>query len=163
MHLVSVWLHLVCANDRDKVVFLQDLLHRFQAKLHGTLALRVLGKTHFTGFFVIHGIGPEKVAEESMERWFDESVDVVDVGFIIKVWRYSTMHAQIVTIYICGNREGFKRVNKELVDLLFKLLQNLVSKSEVFSHGATLVVASEHKDALWVVQLNSFLKIDDLP
>ena len=66
------------------------------------------------------------------------------------------MHAKVVAIDIGCDGHGLEQADEELVDLLIvELLQDLRPEREVLSHGTRLVVASEHDDVAWVVELEA--------
>jgi hypothetical protein len=88
-----------------------------------------------------------------MKRGFNTSIDVVDVRFLVQVWRDSSMHAKIVSIYVGSDWQRIEGLNEKLVDLLFELLKDFQPKSKVFRHRTTFMIASDHDDALWIVQL----------
>jgi hypothetical protein len=94
-----------------------------------------------------------------MQRGLNKSIDVVDVRFLVQIWRDSTMHAKVVSIYVSSYWQGIKRLNEKLVDLLFELLKDFQPKSKVFRHRTTFVIASDHDDALGIVQLYEVSKL----
>jgi len=94
-----------------------------------------------------------------VQRGFNKSIDVVDVRFLVQVWRDSSMHAKVVSVYVSGDWQRIKRLNEKLVDLLFELLKDFQSKSKVFRHRTTFVIASDHDDALGIVQLYEVRKL----
>ena len=79
----------------------------------------------------------------------------------MQLWRYATVHAQVVSVHIGSNRKGFEALNEEFVNLfVFKLLEYLGAEREVLSHGPTLVVSTQHDHRLWILDLqNAQLKI----
>lgn len=79
VHLVPVDLHLVGTDYGYVVVFLDNILDGAEAEPDGALSLRVLKESVLLGFLVVHGVGPEQIAEESFEERFDKPVDRIDV------------------------------------------------------------------------------------
>lgn len=86
VHLVSINLDLMSTNDRNKVVHSKDLLNGIETELDGTFTLRVRAKAHLASVTVIHWVGPKEIAEEALERGFNESVDALDVCFRAQLW-----------------------------------------------------------------------------
>jgi len=81
----------------------------------------------------------------------------------VKLPANTAMHALVASIDVRSKRQGFKAVNKQIVNFfLAKLLHNLSSKSEMLRQRSRLVIASEHVDLLWVVQLEAEQKENDL-
>lgn len=66
------------------------------------------------------------------------------------------MHAKIITVDIGSNGHGFEETNEQLVNLLIvELLQDLRAESEVLSHGARLVISTQHDNVTRVVELET--------
>ena len=112
MHLIAINLHLMRSNHRDEIVGPQDLLHWIQSKLHRTLSLWVRAKSHFSSVTVVHWVGPEQITQETLERWLDEAIHILDIGLGAQLRRNSTMHAKIIAIDICGDGHGLKALDK---------------------------------------------------
>ena len=159
MHLVAIDLHLVGADDGNEVVCAQDLFDRFQSEFDRTLSLDILAEPDLPGLSVVHWVGPEQIAQESLERGLNVPIDGVDVGLGLELWRDAAVHAQVVAIHVSSNGHGFKRFNELLVDLLvFELVQNLLSEGEVLGHGPGLVIATKHDDLFGEVELQTRVK-----
>ena len=66
------------------------------------------------------------------------------------------MHAEIVSIDISSDWHGLETLNELLIDLLlFVLLEDLLSESEMLCHGAALVVTTQHDNGVGVVNLET--------
>ena len=86
VHLVTIDLHLMRADHRDEVVGAEDLLDWVEAKLDGTLSLRVRAESHLSRVTIVHRVRPEQVAEEALEGWLNEPVDVLDICLGAQLW-----------------------------------------------------------------------------
>ena len=86
MHLVSVDLDLMCSNDRQEIVLLQDLLDWLQSKLETAFSLDVLGVLEVPGLLVAAGIGPEEITEEARKWWLNEPINLVDIFHSFQLW-----------------------------------------------------------------------------
>ena len=73
-------------------VVLDQCFDRLPPKVVGTLALWVFPPLTFLSLFVVHGVGPEQVAQKSFKRDFDEPVDFLDLFNLFEFRADSAMH-----------------------------------------------------------------------
>ena len=85
VHLVPVDLHLMRTDDRNEIVGAQDFLDGVQTEFDRAFTLWVWTEAHLTSVAVIHRIRPKKITKEALERWLDESIDLVDVGLVAQL------------------------------------------------------------------------------
>jgi len=86
VHLVSVYLNLMGANDGDEVVCPQNVLDRVQTEFNGTLTLRVRAEAHLARVAVIHWIRPKQVTKETLERRLLKSIHILDITSAVQLW-----------------------------------------------------------------------------
>ena len=116
VHLVPVDLHLMRSDHRNEIVGAQDFFDGVQAEFDRAFTLWVRTEAHLSCIAVIHRIRPKKVTKEALERWFDKSIDLIDVRLVAQLGRDSTMHAKIVTVNISGDWHGLEAADEALVD-----------------------------------------------
>ena len=156
MHLVSINLDLMCTDDADEIVGSQDLLHWLEAKLDRALTLRIRAEAHLASITIVHRVRPKEIAEESLERGFFETIDAIDIGGALELWRNTTMHAKVITVDVSSDRHRFEALDEEVVDvLIMELLKDFRPEGEVLCHGTRLVVSSEHYHVAWEVYLQA--------
>ena len=96
------------SNDGNKVVLLENFLDWLKAEFNRALTLDILAEAHLASLFIVHGVRPKQIAQESVERWLDKSINVVNVLFLHQLRGDTAMHTQVVTIDISRNGQGFE-------------------------------------------------------
>lgn len=85
VHVEAFLLDLVPAENRQHLVLSQQLFHRLLAEVVRAVAFGVLFEVSVHSFLVLHGVRPQKVAENAVQRDFSESVDLVDLLQLVQL------------------------------------------------------------------------------
>ena len=67
------------SDNRQEVIFLQNLLYGLQSELIAAFALEILGETARPRLLVGAGIRPKQIAEEALQWWLDEPVYLINI------------------------------------------------------------------------------------
>lgn len=74
VHFESFALNLMPAENTEQLVAFKQLLNWFLAEVIGALALGVVLELVVWSVFVVHGVGPQQITENTVERNLLESI-----------------------------------------------------------------------------------------
>jgi hypothetical protein len=154
VHLETILLYLMAAEHWEKLVSLEQLLHRLLAEVVGALAVGVVFEFSVDGFLVVHGIGPHQVAENAVQWNLLETVNLVDFVQLVQVLRNSSVHGQVLFGNESSDRKRVEHIHEQVVDLRIVSLNDFVSERERISHVPRLVIAAQHNHTLGLIQFD---------
>lgn len=162
VHLKALLFDLVPAENTQQAVLAQKLLHWLLAEIVGAVALGIFLEVTVNRFFVLHGISPHQVAEDSIERDLLLAVDLVNLIEHLEAGGDAAMHGQVFTGDIARDGHRIENFHEQVIDFSIEALQDFVAEGESFGHVSRLVIASQHHDVSGEVLLNGKEKNADL-
>jgi len=86
MHLESINLHLMTTEYAHQFVLFQQFLHRLLSEVVRAFSLRIVNEVSVLGILILHGVGPHEIAEEAIQGYFLESIEAINLFYLIQIW-----------------------------------------------------------------------------
>lgn len=171
IHPITCILSLVCSNNREQIILLQEGTCRWIREEVGTapnvvvdeiLSCLLLAK-------LFQRVSPQNVAHKAMGRRLLEAVNLsksavkskqgftisytFEVLECVQLGAQAPMYAEKLLVHDRGQWQGAKRVHASIVDLLGILMLALEFKREVIGQVATFMVAAQQPQGIGIPDL----------
>ena len=154
MQLITVHRNFVGSNNAEKVVGLKEGIHSFCSKNVGTAPFLVFKPRLFLDALVmLSGICPHQISNKTVCRWLTLSIKSVNLTNISQLRRDSAVNGKNLASDQGTQGQHIKGITKQVINLRIKLGFYLHFKIEGFCHMSRLMIPSQHRNLLRIVDL----------
>lgn len=111
---------------------------------------------------ILRGVRPQQIAYNSLQGNLKHSVLFYNLVNFNGLWRNSPMYTKVLVINYTRKRQCVKNIHNAEVQVLIVFLAAFLVKVETLSHLTRFVVASQHKNVVFVLNLHCHQKNNHL-